>query len=303
MTSLQEAKFNILKSDKETKMNLRFEVSDKETIRKALEVEDLTEDKFKGHVINNVFNELLKNLALNNFNNIKIIRGEKVVPASDNFDNLLFPADNLGRSSTYTRYVDEDHVLRTHTSAQIPSIFREYSKGNINEDTTYVIPGLVFRRDVIDPRHLDVFHQIDVWQLVKNKKMGREELLVLAKVVFETFCPGAEMKVLEAVHPYTINGIEVYAKIGDTEIEIFEAGIIHPEVLSKAGLDNSLYTGLALGMGVERLIMARKKLSDIRLIRSTDPRVIKQMSNKCLIWIFISKFLICLRLQEICLIV
>ena len=285
MSALQEAKKNILNSNHESRMRLRFEVSNKDFIQNALEVKDLTSDTNKEHIINVIFNNLVSNLNQNKFKNIKIIRGPRIVSALDNFDNLLFPIDNVGRSSTYTRYIDEDNVLRTHTSAQIPRLFRDIKDNLVNSDadeTTFVIPGLVYRRDVIDPKHLDVFHQIDVWQLLKKtskQTIDRENLLGLAKVVFDTFCPGAEMKVLEAVHPYTVNGIEVYAKIGDTEIEIFEAGLIHPNVLTKAGLDKNEYTGLALGMGVERLIMARKKLPDIRLIRSSDPRIVKQMSN------------------------
>ena len=101
----------------------------------------------------------------------------------------------------------------------------------------------------------------------------------MGQVVFDAACPGAEMIVYEADHPYTVDGIEVYAKVDGQEIEVFEAGLIHPDVMKGAGIDQELYSGLALGMGVERLIMARKNLPDIRLIRSTDPRIISQMTN------------------------
>jgi phenylalanyl-tRNA synthetase alpha chain len=203
------------------------------------------------------------------------------VSAEDNFDKLLFTPGNPGRSATYTRYSDENHVLRTHTSAAIPELYDSLNKDLI-EKSTFVIPGLVYRRDVIDPRHLDVFHQIDVWTLQNIAKYGavnREDLLLLAKVVFEAACPDAEMIVYEAQHPYTVQGIEVYAKVDGREIEVFEAGLVHPQVLRNAGIDPDKFSGLALGMGVERLIMARKNLPDIRLIRSEDPRIQKQMSN------------------------
>ena len=71
----------------------------------------------------------------------------------------------------------------------------------------------------------------------------------------------------------------LHAKVDGKEIEVFEAGLVHPEVMKNAGIDPEKYSGLALGMGVERLIMARKNLPDIRLIRSVEPRVLKQMSN------------------------
>ena len=150
------------------------------------------------------------------------------------------------------------------------------------DHATFVLHGLIYRCDVIDPRRLDVFHQIDVWTLQENKIYGvvnREKLLELAKTVFEATCPDAKMIVYEAKHPYTIDGIEVYAGVDGKEIEVLEAGLIHPDVLKITGLDSSQYSGLALGMGIERLIVARKDLPDIRLIRSTDPRVVKQMTN------------------------
>jgi phenylalanyl-tRNA synthetase alpha chain len=102
---------------------------------------------------------------------------------------------------------------------------------------------------------------------------------MLARTVFDAACPGAKMVVYEAKHPYTVDGIEVYAGVDGKEIEVFEAGLIHPEVLKITGLDPAQYSGLALGMGIERLIMARKNLPDIRLIRSVDPRIIKQMGD------------------------
>ena len=104
----------------------------------------------------------------------RVVRGSPIVSVADNYDRLLFPYDNAGRSSTYTRYVDENHVLRTHTSASVPETFRDFYKefnGDI-PDTVFLFPGLVYRRDVIDPKHLDVFHQLDIWTLRKDGERG-----------------------------------------------------------------------------------------------------------------------------------
>ncbi|KKT91252.1 MAG: hypothetical protein UW92_C0015G0002 [Candidatus Jorgensenbacteria bacterium GW2011_GWA2_45_13] len=283
MTSLERAKLEVQKENPNLPMEPKFEVSSPETIEKLLSVEDLTLPSREGqerNIVGRVYDQVLTKLTEHNFPNINVIRGNSTVDVKDNFDKLLFSPGNPGRSSTYTRYVDGDHILRTHTSALIPSTFENLEK-NIDQ-ATFVLPGLVYRRDVIDPKHLDVFHQIDVWTLQKNKAHGRvsrENLLELAKTVFEAACPGAKMIVYEAKHPYTIDGIEVYAGVDGKEIEVFEAGLAHPDVLKNSGIDPEEYSGLALGMGVERLIMARKNLPDIRLIRSTDPRVVKQMTN------------------------
>jgi phenylalanyl-tRNA synthetase alpha chain len=283
-SALEIARENVQKENPDMPMRLKFEVSNKETIDKLLSVTDLTEptpDGMERNIVGKVFDSLMKGLDNANFPNIQVIRGNPIVSVEDNFNSLLFTPGNPGRSSTYTRYPDSNHVLRTHTSALIPSTFRELAKHPI-DTISLVLPGLAYRRDVIDPRHLDVFHQIDVWTLQKNETHGRvtrKELLALGKVVFDAACPGAEMIVYEAKHPYTVDGIEVYAKVDGKEIEVFEAGLIHPTVMSDSGIDPDVYSGLALGMGVERLIMARKNLPDIRLIRSADPRVVSQMTN------------------------
>lgn len=282
--SLERAKLEIPKENPNLPMQLKFEVSPREIIEKLLSIEDLTlptENGQERNIIGKVYDQIIGKLTEHGFPNMRIVRGNPIVEAKDNFDSLLFTPGNPGRSSTYTRYTDENHVLRTHTSALIPSTFKNLREEGVDH-ATLVLPGLVYRRDVIDPRHLDVFHQIDVWTLQENKVHGtanRENLLELAKTVFEAACPDAEMVVYEAKHPYTVDGIEVYARVDGKEIEVLEAGLIHPDVLKITGLDSMQYSGFALGMGVERLIMARKNLPDIRLIRSTDQRVIKQMTN------------------------
>lgn len=262
---------------------LRFEVSSPETIKRALKVTDLTAEDAKPHIINIIQKKISENIARLGMGEVRVIRGNPIVSVADNYDNLLFPYDNAGRSSTYTRYVDEDHVLRTHTSALVPGTFRDFYKefnGDI-PDTVFLFPGLVYRRDVIDPKHLDVFHQIDVWILKKNngrEPANRKDLLRLVDTIFESiFSGGTKPMVLEAIHPYTLNGIEVYAKSDESEIEVLEAGLAHPQVLKNAGFDPEKYSGLALGMGLDRLVMSLKHLSDIRYIRSTEPRISKQM--------------------------
>jgi phenylalanyl-tRNA synthetase alpha chain len=284
ISSLERAREAVIKENPDLPMSLKFEVSSPEILEKLLSVKDLTEPTKEDetrNIIGKIFDNIVRKLKEHNWPNVEVVRGDSVVSIADNFDNLLFPAGNPGRSSTYTRYSDEEHVLRTHTSALIPQIFRKMASGEIDQNTL-VLPGLVFRRDVIDPRHLDVFHQIDVWTIQNTAKHGqvkREDLLELVKVIFEAACPDAEMVVYEAKHPYTVDGIEVYAKVDGKEIEVLEAGLIHPEVLRKANIDPEKYCGLASGMGVERLVMARKNLPDIRLIRSKDPRVVKQMGD------------------------
>lgn len=265
---------------------LRFEVSSPETIEKALAVPDLTAENAQEHIINILEKRIMKELASAGLGDLRVIRGNPVVSVEDNFDNLLFPYNNAGRSSTYTRYVNENEVLRTHTSAHVPETFKNFYQqfnGDI-PDTVFLFPGLVYRRDVIDTKHLDVFHQLDIWTLKKNNgrpPVNEKDLLNLVKVVFKSVFADSDKNpiVYKAVHPYTVDGIEVYAKFGDSELEVLEAGIAHPEVLKRAGFNPDLYSGLALGMGLDRLVMSLKHLTDIRYIRSAEPRIASQMKN------------------------
>jgi phenylalanyl-tRNA synthetase alpha chain len=77
------------------------------------------------------------------------------------------------------------------------------------------------------------------------------------------------------VHPYTLDGRQVDVLRGGEWVEVWECGLVHPAVLARAGLDGS--HGLALGLGLDRFLMLRKGVPDIRLLRSTDPRVTTQM--------------------------
>ena len=99
----------------------------------------MTLDNAPKHAINIIVDKGKEKLESAGFGEVRVVRGNPIVSVQDNFDKLLFPYDNAGRASTYTRYVDEDHVLRTHTSAQVPQTFKEFYK-EFNGD----IPDTVF---------------------------------------------------------------------------------------------------------------------------------------------------------------
>lgn len=264
---------------------LRFETSTPQAIERALAVPDLTAENAPSHIINIIKEKIVEKLPGLQMGDVRVVRGDPVVSVKDNFDKLLFPYDNAGRSSTYTRYVDEDHVLRTHMSALVPETLKKFHTevGESVPDTVFIFSGLVYRRDVIDPKHLDVFHQLDIWTLRKNGDRGpvtREDLLRLVNTIFDAVFSSDEKPIVhEAVHPYTKEGIEVYAKSGKSELEVLECGLAHPEVLKDAGFDPEQYSGLALGMGLDRLVMSFKDVPDIRYLRSSEPRIASQMLN------------------------
>lgn len=204
----------------------------------------------------------------------RLCRGPRVIPTVDNYDNLNFTADAASRDARYTRYVDADRMLRSHASAMIPSALRNLA-GDPVEDVLLVCPGMVYRRDAIDRLHTGTPHQLDLWR-ISRRTLGNDDLDEMCQLLVDALTPGVEWRSEPRVHPYTLDGRQIDVRDpGGEWIEVWECGLAHPSVLAAAGLEG--WTGLALGLGLDRFLMLRKGIPDIRLLRATDPRVTKQM--------------------------
>ena len=215
---------------------------------------------------------------------IMIYRDNQIVSIKDNYENLLIPTDNISRSSTYTHYLDNETLLRTHASSAIPGAMRELSKRNDWNDVVILVPGLVYRRDVADKKHVGQIHMLDVWRVVRTAEkpeITHKTLIDAVKDIARTAAPGWELRIENSPHPYTNGGIEVNAanKVDGRDIEILECGLIKEKVLEINGLDPEVYSGWALGMGLDRLVMTLKNLPDIRYLRSDNPKISNQMKN------------------------
>lgn len=202
-----------------------------------------------------------------------VVRDSPIVKIKDNYDRLYYEQDAITRSARYSHYVDEDHILRTHTTASIPGLLSATTS-----DRLIVCPGLVYRRDVVDLTHVGEPHQADIW-VVRKGRLRRKDLVQMIGVLLNAILPGCEYRCNETIHPYTINGLEVEVRIGDRWVEVLECGEAHPWLLNDAGLPSQEWSGLALGMGLDRLVMLLKGLEDIRLLRADDPRIAVQMAS------------------------
>jgi phenylalanyl-tRNA synthetase alpha chain len=89
--------------------------------------------------------------------------------------------------------------------------------------------------------------------------------------------PGRELRLEPARHPYTTDGLQIDVREGDGWVEIGECGLALPALLAESGLEAGRTTGLAMGLGLDRILMLRKGLDDIRLLRSTEPRIASQL--------------------------
>jgi phenylalanyl-tRNA synthetase alpha chain len=95
--------------------------------------------------------------------------------------------------------------------------------------------------------------------------------------VVQALLPGREARLTAAVHPYTTDGLQIDVLENGEWVEIGECGLALPALLEESGLDPAGTTGLAMGVGLDRILMLRKGLDDIRLLRSADPRIASQL--------------------------
>ncbi len=251
------------------------EVATADVIHRSLTVRDLTDPGEGPHAMQVLLDEI--EAALHDLWSIPVLRRRlnPVVSARENYDRLRYPRDSVARDARYTRYLTPEVVLRTHTSAMIPRLLDRLSREDV-PDVVLSCPGLVYRRDAIDRHHVGEPHQVDLWRIrAAAPALDTRVLNNMIEAIVRTTLPGRAHRVKPAIHPYTAGGLEIEVKDGSRWIEIGECGLAHRDILDGSGLAGS--SGLAMGLGLDRMLMLRKGIDDIRLLRSTDPRIAGQM--------------------------
>ena len=225
-------------------------------VRAALSVRDLTDPNQGPHAMQLLLAEIEQ--AVSHWAGVPVTRrrGNPVVPVADNYDRLGYPADAVARDARYSRYLRPDLMLRAHTTAMIPPLLRD-----VRHEALLSVPGICYRRDAIDRQHVGQPHQLDLWLV--RKGLSDNDFHDLAATVAKVVAPGADLRLEPSDHPYTVRGKEIRVN----GVEIGEGGLARPE----------LCEGLATGFGLDRLLMLRKGIDDIRLLRSAEPRIAKQL--------------------------
>jgi phenylalanyl-tRNA synthetase alpha chain len=248
---------------------------DSEAYGRALALRDLTDAALGPHAMQLLVHAAVTALAERWRCAVVVHRAAPVVTGAENYDALGYPPDGAARAARYTRYVTPDRLLRTQTSAMIPAALRLLAPARY-DDVLVVCPGLTYRRDAIDRLHVGEPHQLDLWRIAR-RRLGRAELEDMIDVAAHAMLPGARVALSPASHPYTVDGLEVHAEVGGRAVEILECGLAAPRILDDAGLPSAEHRGLAMGIGLDRMLMLRKGVADIRELRSPDPRIAAQM--------------------------
>lgn len=219
----------------------------------------------------------------------KILEGPELESDYYNFTALNFGKSHPARDSEDTFYVrtkdrseDPDILMRTHTS---PVQARTLEKHGA--PFRGIVPGRVFRNEAIDASHEHTFHQLE--GLMVDEDISISNLVAVMKECLKgIFQKEVEVRIRPGYFPFVEPGFELDIKCllcegkgcsvckYDGWVELFPAGMVHPNVLKAGGVDPEKYSGFAFGLGTTRLAMMLYGIDDIRLFNSGDLRFLEQ---------------------------
>ena len=233
------------------------------------------------HPVSQVMDELTAIFADMGF---AVAEGPQIESDWFNFDALNIPPEHPARQEHDTFFMaraDGDtrppHVLRTHTSpVQIRAMAAQGAPIRV------IAPGRVYRMDM-DQTHTPMFHQVEGLAIDRDISMAN------LKWTLEEFCraffevPSVELRFRASHFPFTEPSAEVDIRCsweggqlkigqGDSWLEILGSGMVHPKVLSAAGVDPTLWQGFAFGMGIDRIAMLKYGIPDLRAFFDSDLR-------------------------------
>ena len=200
-------------------------------------------------------------------------QGPEIEDDVHNFEALNIPETHPARAMHDTFYFDSGLLLRTHTSpVQIRTMERQQPPLRI------IAPGRVYRCDS-DQTHTPMFHQIEGLVVDKTANFAQLKALLESFLVYFFDDPDLKVRFRPSYFPFTEPSAEVDIAtnlLGGRWVEVLGCGVVHPNVLTHAGIDPEEYTGFAFGLGVERLAMLRFGIPDLRMLFDNDLRFLRQ---------------------------
>lgn len=214
-----------------------------------------------------------------------VSEGPEIEDDFHNFTALNFPEEHPARDMQDTFFVDKDIALRTHTSSVQVRVME-----NSEPPIRTVSPGRVFRNEAISARAHCIFHQVEGLYIDKNVSFAdlKQTLLYFAK---EMFGEKTKIRLRPSYFPFTEPSAEVDVSCQlcggkgcnvckyTGYLEIMGCGMVDPNVLENCGIDSSVYSGFAFGMGIERIAMLKYGVDDLRHFFENDLRFLDQFKS------------------------
>lgn len=199
-----------------------------------------------------------------------------------NFTALNIPEDHPARDTQDTFWLENHHVLRTHTSNLQVRMLEKYGA-----PFRGIFPGRVFRYESTDASHDHTFYQLEGLMVDKNINIANL-IAVMQSLLSAVFKIKVDVRLRPGFFPFVEpafeldikclvcggQGCSVCKKSG--WVELMPCGMVHPQVLRAGGVDPVEYFGFAFGLGLTRLVMMKYKIDDIRLLESGDLRFLRQ---------------------------
>ena len=229
----------------------------------------------KLHLIKNHPIEIIKNHIIDYFKSLKDYNFDifddlsPYVKIEENFDKLLLPKNHPSRSKSDTYYLNEDTVLRSHTSAHQNELL---ASGH----NSFIVAGDVYRKDEVNATHYPIFHQMEAIGKVKDGVEPVKELKSILNGLIEHLFPGCKYKIRDHHFHFTNPSFEYDVHYNDEWLEVLGCGIMHSQIVKNNNLEGSYW---ALGLGLDRLCMILSKIPDIRYLWSTHDRFLQQYSD------------------------
>lgn len=243
---------------------------------------------YQGHPVNLVINKIIQSHFYNWF---EYVQAPEIVWEWETFDLFNFPETHVARRPSDSYFIEksenkkESILLRPHTTIVWYHYLIHWGWKEKLEKTWEVKVlswWKVYRVDELDKTHHECFHQIDGFKITeKSQEIINQDTLreVLKNTIQAIFWDNIHYRFNEDTFPYTTDSLEVEVEYEWKWLEVLWAWVVHPTVLEKLWLDSDKYNWWAFGFGIERLVMALKKIPDIRILWSNDPRITKQWWN------------------------
>jgi phenylalanyl-tRNA synthetase alpha chain len=226
------------------------------SLQKDISLPKLIKNKGSLHPINQMKDSIMDLLKSFGF---EIVDGPEIETETYNFDMLNIKKSHPARQMHDTFYINsKSHVLRTHTSpVQIRSML------NNKPPLAFISGGKVYRKDD-DATHLPMFHQVEGICVAEGINFSQLKDLIY-KLIHSLFGSDIKLRFRPSYFPFTEPSAEVDILSSENKwLEILGCGIVNPKVLENCNIDSTKYSGLAFGLGIERIAMLKHEIYDIR---------------------------------------